>query len=242
MGIVIAVCGNKGAGKSTFSAALAHVMLKYYSSILLCNADSASPAFAMWGILAEEENPKAEPINKVLTNPDLSPLFIQQRTVLGEKNIGLMGCFINQAYEEYGAIHGNAAESFLAQVRKFSQVTIIDCITPQIDALSAKAILNAEVVLSLLEPNALGVAHLHAQSHFMSDLDSGRVVYISAKTETSADIAAFEYHMGVKFSYQLPYTHEAREKLEKLELFSNYTRKDYQMVVDDVAAKIKGIS
>lgn len=229
--ILIAVWGSPGAGTSTFCPALAKGLTKHSTFMLLCNANPFVPAYVPWGILAGAEQvgskwENAEPIRRVLNCGDLTAEFISKRLVLHPniKQIGLLGGFIKERYEQYKQPEGNAANVFLDRVKEFAQITIVDCMQPQLDALSVKALEKADLIFTLIEPNAIGVAFTMSQLHILKALSKlpSRKIYLAAKVDNLTPVPDFENQTGIHFDAELPYTTEARAKLELVNLFSEY--------------------
>jgi cellulose biosynthesis protein BcsQ len=246
--LTVAVWGNKGAGKTTFCAALAQTLTQYFYSVLLINADVMLPAFAIWGIVpdvkkAEKENRKVESIGSILSEMDLTAEYIRNRISYHPDNnkISLAGYFTNEDCEQYDPISGNAAKSLLNEVNKLFQVTIIDCTMPQTDKLTEKALQYADIVLIMLEPNCIGIGFLNAQSKFFrrNFADGRKYIYLTAKVEPTSEVIEFEYQMGIKFNKQkLPFTQQTRDNLNKLELFQKYDG-EYGNTVEIIAERIR---
>lgn len=245
--IVIGIWGGPGTGKSTFTAALAYTLSKNIRSVLVCSADPAVPAYAIWGVTAGMETAAkayefAEPLRRVLTCPDLTPDYIKARIAPHPKirNIGLLGGFIEDTYEQYLPVSGNAAESFLLNVKKFAQITIIDCIVPQQDRLSMSALESADIVFTLIEPNGLGVGFLNSMRNVFEKTKAGRNLFIAAKADEISPVEQFEYYRHVHFDFRLPYCDEPRLKRERLDLFSEY-KGQYGDTVEGAAAIVREV-
>lgn len=246
--ITVAVWGGSGAGKTTFSAALSQYLSSYFRSILLVNADRFSPAFAMWGVVpdrkkAEKENLIVESLGKAMNCSDLTADYLRQRIVIHPENkkIGLLSYLPDDDCERYDPIGGNAAQSLLNETKKFVQVTVIDCTNPQIDLLTEKALRYADMIIYLLEPNCRGVCFVNAQNSFIRrNLSDGRrYIFLAAKVDPESAVTQFEYLLGIRFhKTRLPYTEQARDKLNRLELFKKYNG-EYGNTVDSIAKMIK---
>lgn len=245
-GKLIAVWGSPGAGVSTFCAALAKGLSRYYNYLLLCSADPYVPANALWNVLSgtEKAGPEleqAESIREILSCPDLNKEYIKAR-VSPHPNIrqlGLLGCFIREQYEQHDPINGNAANTFFSCVRQFSQITVVDCMQPQLDTLSLVAMEQADAIITLLEPDAYGLAFTAAQRRILSSLSDTGHTYIAAKVAPTTPMTAFEVSIGIHFDgLILPYTQEVRDRLEQLELFGKYSGQ-YGKTVDSVVDRIR---
>lgn len=245
-GKLIAVWGSPGAGVSTFCAALAKGLSRYFNYLLLCSADPFVPANALWNVLSGTEKAgselgQAESIREILSCPDLNADYIKAR-VSPHPNIrqlGLLGCFVREQYEQCDPVNGNAANTFFSCVRQFSQITIVDCMQPQLDTLSLVAMEQADMVITLLEPNAYGLAFTSAQRRILSSLSGMEHTYIAAKVAPTTPMAAFEVSIGFHFDgLILPYTQEVRNRLEQLELFGKYGGQ-YGKTVDSVVDRIR---
>lgn len=249
--IIVAVWGSPGAGTSTFCPALAKSLARHSSYMLLCNANPFIPAYVSWGILAGVEQvgtkwENAEPLRRVLSCPNLTAQYVAKRLVFHPniKQIALLGGFINERYEQYDQVGGNAANVFLDCVREFAQITLVDCMQPQLDALSVKALEKADLIITLIEPNAVGTAFTMSQLHILKALSKlpSRKIYLAAKVDNLTPVPDFENQTGIHFDAVLPYSDEARAKLELVNLFSEYggvygkTVKDAVQAVREVMA------
>lgn len=249
--IIVAVWGSRGAGKGTYSAALAQCLSRYFRAELLINADVMQPAFAMWGVIwdedsSEKENLKVESIGKILTNHNLTEEYLRHRILYHPDNkyIGLMGYQTNDDCEATDPIEGNDAQSLLNETRKMFQVTIVDCTLPQTDKITENALQVADIVIILLEPNCLGVGFLKAQSSFIRHnlVDNRQKIFIAAKVEPTSAVKQFEYRLGVRLNkFNLPFTQQARDNLNTLSLFQKYDG-EYQTAVESVAERIKEVA
>lgn len=246
-GKLIAVWGSPGAGTTTFCAALAKGLSRYFNFILLCNANPFIPANALWNVLsgtelAGPELDAAEPIRKILSCPDLNADYIKARVSPHPniRQIGLLGGFIGERYEQYDPVEGNAASTFLSGIRQLAQVSVADCMQPQMDRLSLTALEQADMIITLVEPNAYGASFAAAQNRVLSSVSVGvGHVYIAAKVAPTTPVADFEYNIGIHFdSLILPYTQEARDRLERLDLFGNYGGR-YGKTIDYIVDRVK---
>jgi hypothetical protein len=246
--LTVAIWGNKGAGTSTFCAALAQSLSKYFRSILLISGDMYQPAFSIWGVVENpikegKENLKMDSIGHILSCPDLTAEYIKKNVIVHPDNncIGLMGYLANDDCERYSPVNGNAAQSLINIAKRFSQITIVDCTLPQTDSITDIALQYADIVITMLEPNPSGIGFVSAQNSYIARnlSDERKYIFMAAKAEPDSAIAQFEYQLGIRFhKRRLPYTHEAIEKLSRLELFRKYSG-EYKETVDAIAEQIR---
>jgi hypothetical protein len=229
--LIVAVCGGKGAGKSTFAAALTQSLTRYFYEIFLVSGDRFMPSFDLWGVQNNVSGDfPVKSIGKILSYPDISDEYIKKHVIAypGKKeksHIGLMGYLVDDDCELYGGISGNAAGSLLYAAKRLYQVTIVDCTLPQTDKLTERALLQADVTITLLEPNALGCGGYYSQQSFIRrNMSDGRArITVASKVGDDNAIGEFEDITGVRFDrLYLPYTKQARDKLNSLDLFSEY--------------------
>jgi hypothetical protein len=254
--LIVAVSGGKWAGKTTFCATLSLGLTKYFWNVFLVNGDRFLPAHDMWGIQNEvKEGFPVESIGNILSYPDLTEDYIKQRVIYLPVNkiyhpgndkvkIGLMGYLVDDDCELYQPISGNAAQSFLNEVKKCFQITIVDCTLPQMDSLTEKALMCADIVITLLEPNCVGFGIFYAQRSFKKNhLPKDRLnITIASKVDDNNAVGAFEETVGIRFDKRrLPFTQEAREKLNSLNLFSEY-KGEYGDTVADIAKRIMEVA
>lgn len=255
--LIIAVWGSPGAGTSTFSAALTKGLTKFSSFILLCNTDPFIPAYAVWNILAGTKEAdarleNAEPIRRLFMSGNITPAFVQKRLAFHPnfKQIALLGGFSHERYEQYDTLCGekateaksNAVNAFLGCVREMCQITVVDCMQPQIDVFSLRALEKADVIITLIEPNARGVAFQYSQAHILSSMKqlSSEKIILAAKVGHATPVEDFEYGTGIHFDARLPYTQDARLKLECLSLFSEYGG-EYGKTVNAMVQAVKEV-
>jgi cellulose biosynthesis protein BcsQ len=241
--ITVAVWGNKGAGKTAFSAALANSFSKYFSSILLVSGDKYSPAFSAWGIRTNSDDKRTKSIASLCALPDITEDILKKHITLchDNNNIGLCGYLTTDDCELYESISGNAAQSFLTATENVSQITVVDCTIPQHDRITEKALKNADVVIILLEPNANGIGFVYSQNSFIANnlTDDRKYIYLAAKVTPNTAVNEFETRLGITLSeHRLPFTFDTISKLTSLELFKDYSG-EYKETVDSVAKDIK---
>lgn len=246
--ITVAVWGNKGVGKTTFSAALAQCLTKYFRAVLLIDSDVIQPAFTMWGVVvdensAEKENLKVESIGKILTNHNLTDEYLKHRILYHPDNkyIGLIGYQADSDFVDTDPVEGNDAQSLLHETKSMFQITIVDCTLPQYDMITEKALQTADIVIILMEPNCIGIGFLEAQRSFIRSnlIDDRQYIFVAAKVEPASAVTQFEYRLGVKLDKNnLPFTQQARDKLNTLQLFKKYDG-EYGATVENIAAQIK---
>ena len=142
--LILAVWGENGSGKSTFSAALARALSEHFSTVLLASADVACPSFALWGA----DNEKKTSLGAVLNSAEITAGYLQQNIVTesAHASIGLLGYLAGESIEQYNPIGNEAAEAFFFAVKEFAQVTIVDCCLPQNDVFSYEAINSADII------------------------------------------------------------------------------------------------
>lgn len=246
--LTVAVWGSKASGVTTFCAALVQSLSKYMRSILLINGDMFQPVFSVWGVVENpvkdgKEHLKMDSIGNILSNLNLTEDFIRSNVVVNpdNNNISLMGYLTTDDCERYDPINANAAQSLLNIAKGNWQVTVVDCTLPQIDNIADIALKYADIVITLLEPNPSGIAFKNAQNSFIRQnlSDDRNYIFIAAKVGPDSAVAQFEYRLGLNLDKsKLPYTYEAVEKLNRLELFSKYSG-EYQKTVDAIALRIK---
>jgi CO dehydrogenase nickel-insertion accessory protein CooC1 len=247
--LTVAVWGSKASGKTIFAAALAQQLTKIFYSVLLINTDIYMPSYAQWGVSldfskAEKENRKLESMGRIMDCPDITGEYIRQRIIVHPNNnkLGLMGYFIEEPCDLYKPIGGNAAQSFITEVKKTGvQVAVFDCTNPQSDAMTEKALKYADIVILLIEPNSIGIGFLKAQSRFVYNnlADERQYIFVASKIDRSSAVTDFEKLLGASFEKsRLPLTMQVQEKLNKGALFTSYDG-EYGQTVVNISEKMK---
>lgn len=246
--ITVAVWGNNGGGKTSFSSAITKELTKYFHSVLLVSADRFNPSMAVWGVpsdseKAKRENRKEESFGRILNCPNLTEQYIKERIIPHPENdkIGVLGYFANEDCETLNPPDGNASISFINEVKKSIPVTVIDCTIPQIDFMSEKALEYSDVVIILLEPNATGIGFVYAQNSFIRRnlSDSRKYIFLATKVQPDSAVAKFEYSLGIHFEKdQLPFDLDVQKKHNRLEMFKSYSG-GYADTVSKVSLMIK---
>lgn len=217
----IAIWGENGSGKSTFAAALARALTEYFTAILLASADTACPAFALWGA----DDAKKVSLGALLGSPTISAGFLQQNVTPAPENdcIGLLGYLAGENIEQYNPIGSEAAEAFFSAAKEFSQITIADCGLPQSDPFSYEAVRRADIIFSLIEPNRKGMAFYAAMEPVFSALTEQKHYLVCAKERSDSPVCDAAGKLGLQFDFSFPYSEEAIKKFYDCKLFERYT-------------------
>ena len=235
---IIAIWGATGTGKSTLSGALAQRLSKEIDTVLVVNADPYVKAFTIWGVDADN----LPSIGETLNHPELTQKYIRSRTTAlpGNDKIGLIGYLPKDNIERFDPISLGAAKTFLSQVRDFSEITIIDCCLPSADMLSYSALLEADIIVSLIEPNCRGVGFYFSMAsmfeHF-KNLQLQKHILVAAKYRSESPIEQVENDIGQAFDVNLPYTTEAMDRMDERNLFVKYGE-PFQHAVNQIANEI----
>lgn len=238
MSKIVAVWGEPGAGKSTFSAALAQRLSNDYNAVLVVNPDPIVPAFSMWGV-DKDDIPS---IGETLNYPELTQTFIRRNTVVYPDNdkIGLMGYLSKESIERHDPIERNSAKKLLNLAKEFAEITIVDCCLPQTDTVSYEAIFSADAVITLVEPNGRGIGFYFSMSPIFSYLEKADIqhAFSAAKIRGESPLTQAEEVIGKKFDAKLPFVKEALDHMDERNLFVKYAGV-YQKEIDRLAERIK---
>jgi hypothetical protein len=91
-----------------------------------------------------------------------------------------------------------------------------------------------------LEPNCVGFGTFYAQRSFRKNhlSDDRHFITVASKVDDNNAVEEFEEAVGIRFDKRrLPYTLEARDKINSLNLFSKY-KGEYGETVADIAERI----
>ena len=126
--------------------------------------------------------------------------------------------------EKYNRFDENISLRLLSAVRRLAEITVVDCANPYEDALSHMALMNADLVFILIEPNSKGVLSYLAQKTISSPSKGLRQkkVYLASPAHAYSPVEGVAYVIGHPFYDLLPYTEEANSKLCDGDLISKY--------------------
>lgn len=240
--IIVAVHGGNGVGKTTFSAALARSLSAIYNGVLVISPDIYNPAYA--SMLPEDHGEQIESLGRISDNPYFGTEFVQTILTPLPTNdaIGILGYCKDENAEKYNLIEENIALRLLETVRQFAEVTIVDCSNPHYDNISHMALLNADVVFTLIQPDIKGIGWYNANKTVITQCDDGHTkhcilaspTHIEAPTETVSGV------MHQAFFDILPFGEEPYQKLNEGRLFSKYNSK-YAIPVTHCAEIVKEV-
>jgi Oxyanion-translocating ATPase len=151
--LIVAIQGGSGVGKTTFSAALATVLAETINGVLLVSPDVYNPAYAT--LFPRDKGMHLESLGRLADNPYFDAQFVKSILTPLPKNeaIGILGYLKDNNTEKYNRIEENMAIRFLDVTRGFAEITLVDCANPYLDAISHMALLKADIVFTLLEPD-----------------------------------------------------------------------------------------
>lgn len=224
--IIVAVHGGAGAGKTTFSAALAAALasIKNISAVLLISPDVYNPAYAT--LFPRDKGMRLESLGRLADNPYFDQDFVKKCLTPYPRNeaIGILGYLKDDNVEKYNRIEENLAIRLLDVARSFAEITLVDCASPYEDAISHMALLKADVIFSLVEPNVKGVGNYLAEKSIYGAIDGvpAKHLFLASPTHSHAPVEDAASVIGHPFYDVLPYTEEASVKLSNGDLISKY--------------------
>lgn len=222
--IIAAVYGGNGVGKTTFSAALAAEASGFCGKIILASPDVYMPGNAL--LMPHDKGVQQESLGTLADSPQFGDEALLRAVTPYRKNgnIGLLGYLKDDNADQYNRFDENLSLRLLSAVRRLAEITIVDCANPYEDALSHMALLNADLVFILIEPNSKGVLSYLAQKTLSSAVEglTAKKVYLASPAHAYSPVEDVAYVVGHPFYDLLPYTEEANTKLCDGDLISKY--------------------
>jgi cellulose biosynthesis protein BcsQ len=248
-GILVAVCGNNGIGKTTFSAALAAAVTrkakKSIYNVLLIDADKKVPAF---GCFAPNDNITAD-LGALMRQPRLTPEIISDNISCppGLDTIGLMGYQSSAKYNDYSTPDEDTVRNLIMSLKLFhpdantmTGAVIVDCGDPLTDPFSAVALDSADIVFCLLHGDRQGVLMYHSCDKYIKYFESNEIVYsiipVARNTwDPVEEVSSKYFHTDFP---ALPRIDEAHRKMVEGKLFTPYDNNNYRTVLDRAAEEM----
>jgi CO dehydrogenase nickel-insertion accessory protein CooC1 len=230
-GLIVAVWGNSGAGKTSVSAAIAWALCKKLGikspyTMLVCN-DRFVPALGL--LMPEVEiDPKIKSISDLLMMPEFTTDDIWNNIVIhpAADNLCIMGNKKEDQASRFGDGDDNAARRFIRAARDTMAVTVIDCGNPLEDILSYQALREADIIISLLEPDTKGVMFYKSmQDYFQLCYESAKINILALSYTHYTTIApenSIEKIIDRHVDMAIPYSFEEHQRCIEGKLFSDY--------------------
>ena len=238
--LIVAIWGENGVGKTTFSAALTYVLSRTHNGILLVSPDEFNPAFA--SLIPNYKGAPLQSFGRIADNQYFSADFLKTMytPMPGNEAVGLMGYCVNDNVEKYNSIEENMAIRFFEFVKTFAEITIVDCSNPYNSDISSVALLQADIVLTLISPDQKGIGFYRASKTRISQCNDGmrRHLLMASPLINPSLVEIASNVIGKPFFDSLPYCEEVYEKLISGNLLSKYKR-GYNIPVNRVAEIIK---
>lgn len=231
---VIVITGVGGCGKTTFSAALAAKLAREGYGTLLINSDTRVPAFGMW---VPDDAPQIS-LGKLLEkrSPDITEIAEAIHIPLGlNENLALLGYLKGEKSDQYSPASEDDAAFFLRAASDLADVTIVDG-TDDGDGLTASAIKGAVLRVRLLEPTVRGFLYMQSRP---PEKDAMKSIWVACPWWYADPVDKMAQMLCASFTARVPWSQEAREKLNEGFLFRPYREKRYRTAVEQVAAAVK---
>lgn len=247
-GILVAVCGNNGIGKTTFAAALAAATTrkarKVPFNILLVSGDTNVPALGCW---APSQN-SASDFGALMAEPNLEPETVARNVsfVSGLETIGLLGYPKSSKSRDYEPPEEDKVARLLMGLKRYRTIdastgaVIVDCGDPQSDPFSAVALREADVVFMLLHGDRQGVLYYHSNERYFKQFEADEIIYsivpVSRNTFDPVDsIVSNVFHTDFP---ALPRIDEAHRKMVEGKLFAPYENHIFREVLNRAADEV----
>jgi energy-coupling factor transporter ATP-binding protein EcfA2 len=234
---VIVITGVGGCGKSTFAAALAAKLAREGYGTLLISPDTHVPAFGMW---VPDDAPQIS-LGKLLEkhSPDIAEIAEAIHIPPGLKeNLALLGYLKGEKSDRYSPASEDDAAFFLRIASGLADVTVIDG-TGDSDGLTAAAIRESALRVRLLEPTVRGFLYMQSRPPERADRKS---IWVACPWWYADPVDKMAQMLCASFTARVPWSQEAREKLNEGFLFRPYREKRYRTAVEQVATAVKEVT
>jgi hypothetical protein len=249
-GLIVAVWGSPGAGKTSVSTAIAWALIKKVSVkapyIMLAGNDRFIPALGL--LLPEAEiDPKVKSISDLLMMPEVTTDDIWNNIVVhpAADNLCIMGNKKGDQASSFGDGEDVAAKRFIRAARDTMAVTVIDCGNPIQDILSYHALREADIVISLLEPDTKGVLFYKSmQDYFQVCYESAKINILALSYTHYTTIApenSIEQIIDRHIDMAIPYSFEEHQRFIEGKLFSDYKFDSKKYCFDSAISDITGV-
>ncbi|MCL2773567.1 MAG: ParA family protein [Oscillospiraceae bacterium] len=169
MGKTIAVWGNSGSGKSTFSCILARALAQNKRKVIIINADLETPMLPVW--LPNQIISSDASVGHVLSSPEIDATLVAGKVAVVKSFpfIGLMGYVAGDNPLSYPEIKYDALLNLIGEASKLVDYVITDCNSYMINSFALTAIEAADVVIRILTPDLKGVNYLKSHQPLLAD-------------------------------------------------------------------------
>lgn len=239
MSILVTITGSPGCGKTTFASALASALAKRGNHVLLASADFRCPALGMW---ASGERTVVS-LGRLLTSvPDLTAQDISGNVTVSETNsyLALAGYAAGEKADFYNPINEREAAGFLAAAGDLADITVVDG-TDYGDALTEVSADEANIMITILDADPRGQLWIRSRPDNPPRNQGQKQLLIPFQRNSFDPLDSILKSMGIKAFAVLPYTDEARHKMDECALFEPYRNKAYRLAVDAVVQEIGGV-
>lgn len=238
MNTLVTITGSPGSGKTTYASALSSALAKRGNHVLLASADFNCPALGVW---ASGEKTVVS-LGRLLTFvPELTAQDISGNVTVSEANpyLALAGYAAGEKADFYNPINEREAAGFLSAAGELADITIIDG-TDYGDALTEVAADEAQFSITILEADPRGLLWLRSRPDRTPRNQNQRQLVIPFQRNSFDPLDSILKSMAIKAFAVLPYTDEARHKLDECALFEPYRNKPYRLAVDAAVREIGG--
>ncbi len=220
---IIAVYGNSGSYKTTFSLALAHFISKAdpYADVIVVGADATKPLIPL---VAPDNRKFKGSIGNVLSAVSFEEDDVHRNLMMVNNHVGVLGYNIRENANSFPIVSNDRIEDMYTMLRYNANYTIVDCTSDVIQhKLTSQAIIKADHTIELLTCDLNGVVFNSSQE---SVLQSEQYRYrnfirlLSLDTRFKQDVAAVKAAVGT-ISGEIPYTTKAAEAFNQATLLSN---------------------
>jgi MinD-like ATPase involved in chromosome partitioning or flagellar assembly len=210
--MIIAVCGNGGAGKSTLAIKLAALFASKKKNTVLIDTDFITPQFNIWF-------PKKEMFNHtslaVLLDNNIDIEAVADKMHVINENLGVLG-YARDFSANAMPRRPDTSSQLLKTLEEMADIIVVDVQTGFInDILSFEVMSRADIRIINVTPDIKGLSWYDSNIRMMEEAwknNQAHTIKVLNKTYAQAPLAEMEQIIG-EVPYYLPLSSEIEEQL-----------------------------
>lgn len=222
MAKIIAVWGNSGSGKTTFSCLLARYLTKEKEKAIVIGPDMATPLLPT--LFPNENIETSMSLGTLLSAPEIDSSLAASKVVLYQPYpfVGVIGHTAGETPLSYPEISYRKVQAVIRAAASLVDYLILDCTTQVVSAFFPAAMEAANAIVRILTPDLFGIYYFRAHQPLLSGprFKPGQHISLAGKARPFHALEEMGHLLG-GFAGILPYNKEIERRAASGEIFSS---------------------